>query len=121
MAEPDAHAAERARLLRAFGENLRVARERRNVSQETLADIARVHRTHFGALERGRREPGLATLLVLADALGAPPGTLLDGLPVPRERKAPTHSKHGRLENPDAGAGITPPEIGAAEPQGGGA
>lgn len=95
MVEQDAYTAERARLLSAFGENLRAERERRNVSQEALADIANVHRTHFGALERGRREPHLSMLLIVADALEVPPGVLLDGLPVPRERKAPTHSKNG--------------------------
>jgi transcriptional regulator with XRE-family HTH domain len=96
MVEQDAHAAERAQLLRAFGEKLRAERERRNVSQETLADIADIHRTHFGALERGRREPGLAMLLILANGLEVPAAVLLEGLPVPTERKAPTHSKSGR-------------------------
>ena len=95
MSEQDAYTIERARLLLAFGEKLRAERERRNVSQETLADIANVHRTHFGGLERGRREPHLSMLLVLADALEVPPGALLEGLAVPRERKAPTHSKNG--------------------------
>jgi transcriptional regulator with XRE-family HTH domain len=90
-----AYEAERSRLLVAFGRKLRAERERRNVSQETLADIANVHRTHFGALERGRREPHLSMLLILADALEVPPGALLDGLLVPKERKAPTHSKNG--------------------------
>jgi transcriptional regulator with XRE-family HTH domain len=92
----DAYTAERARLLRAFGTRLRAERDRLNVSQETLAEIATVHRTHLAALERGRREPHLSMLLVLADALEVPPGTLFEGLFVPRERKAPTHSKNGR-------------------------
>jgi transcriptional regulator with XRE-family HTH domain len=95
MIEQDAHTAERARLLSAFGAKLRAERERRNVSLETLADIANVHRTHLGALERGRREPHLSMLLILADALEIPPETLLAGLFVPRERKAPTHFKNG--------------------------
>jgi transcriptional regulator with XRE-family HTH domain len=86
-----AYTAERDRLLQAFGERLRAARERRNVSQETLAEIANVHRTHLGALERGRREPHLTMLLILADALDA--DNLLAGLPVPRERKPATHWK----------------------------
>jgi transcriptional regulator with XRE-family HTH domain len=93
QAGDDAYTAERERLLQAFGKKLRTERERRHLSQERLADIANVHRTHFGGLERGRREPHLAMLLILADALEVSPGTLLEGLPVPRERKAPTHSK----------------------------
>ncbi len=91
----DAYTVEHARLLRAFGEKLRAERESRNISQERLADIANVHRTHFGALERGQREPHLSMLLILADALETPPETLLEGLFVPRERKAPTHSRNG--------------------------
>ncbi len=91
----DAYTVERARLLSAFGAKLRAERERRNVSLETLAEIANVHRTHFGGLERGRREPHLSMLLILADALEVAPGALLEGLPVPRERKAPTHFKNG--------------------------
>ncbi|HEY3830581.1 MAG TPA: helix-turn-helix transcriptional regulator [Solirubrobacteraceae bacterium] len=88
--------AERARLLLAFGEKLRAERERRNLSQEVLAGIVNVHRTHLSALEQGLREPGLAMLLILAGGLGIPPHTLLEGLFIPRERKAPTHSKSGR-------------------------
>jgi transcriptional regulator with XRE-family HTH domain len=92
----DAYTVEHARLLLSFGEKLRAEREHRNVSQETLAEIANVHRTHLGALELGQRDPHLSMLLILADALEVPPGTLLAGLFVPRERKAPTHSKIGR-------------------------
>jgi transcriptional regulator with XRE-family HTH domain len=94
-AERDTYTAEHARLLSAFGEKLRGERERRNVSLETLAEIANVHRTHLGALELGKRDPRMSMLLVLADALEVKPGALLEGLPVPRERKAPTHSKDG--------------------------
>jgi transcriptional regulator with XRE-family HTH domain len=93
----DAYNAERTRLLLAFGEKLRAERERRNLSQEALAEIVNVHRTHLGALEQGLREPGLAMLLILAGGLGVQPDTLLKGLFTPRERKAPTHSKGGRV------------------------
>jgi transcriptional regulator with XRE-family HTH domain len=93
----DAYKAERARLLLAFGAKLRAERECRNLSQEGLAEIANVHRTHLGALELGMREPGLTMLLILADGLGVSPDTLLEGLFVPRERRAPTHSKSGRV------------------------
>jgi transcriptional regulator with XRE-family HTH domain len=95
--EHDAYTVEHARLLRAFGEKLRAGRDRLNVSQETLAEIANVHRTHLAALELGKRDPRLTMLLILADALEVAPGTLLEGLAVPTERKAPTHFKRGRL------------------------
>jgi transcriptional regulator with XRE-family HTH domain len=85
-----AYATERARVLDAFAVRMRAARERRGLSQESLAVIANVHRTHIGALELGRREPHLMMLLVLNNALGA---DLLDGLPVPQERRPATHRK----------------------------
>jgi transcriptional regulator with XRE-family HTH domain len=91
----DPYKAERARLLLAFGGKLRAERERRNLSQEALAAIVNVHRTHLSALEQGLREPGLAMLLILAGGLGISPETLLAGLFVPGERKAATHSKSG--------------------------
>ncbi len=96
-AADDAYKAERARLLLAFGKKLRAERERRNLSQEGLAEIANVHRTHLGALEQGQRDPHLTMLLILADGLEVSLSTLLEGLFVPRERNAPTHSKGGRV------------------------
>ncbi len=67
-----AYAAERARLLSIFGENLRALRTRRNLAQEALAEVASLHRNEIGVLERGQGEPGLLTLLILADALEVP-------------------------------------------------
>lgn len=90
-----AYKAEHARLLLTFGAKLRAERDRRNVSLERMAEIANVHRTHIGALELGRRDPRMSMLLILADALEVRPGALLEGLPVPAARKAPTHSKNG--------------------------
>jgi transcriptional regulator with XRE-family HTH domain len=92
----DPYQDERAQLLRAFGAKLRAERERRNLSQEGLAAAANVHRTQLGALELGLRDPHLTMLLILADGLGIAPGALLEGLFVPTQRKASTHSKRGR-------------------------
>jgi transcriptional regulator with XRE-family HTH domain len=82
-----AYTAERGRLLGVFGENLWGLRKQRNLAQEALAEVANLHRNEIGVLERGQCEPGLLTLLALADALKVPPYVLLDGLPVPRERR----------------------------------
>ncbi len=82
--------AERARVLHAFGARMRAERERCGLSQESLAEVANVHRTQISALELGRREPHLTMLLILADVLGS---NLLDGLPVPQERRPATHRK----------------------------
>ncbi len=81
------YTAERALVLSVFGGQLRGLREQRNLAQERLAEVANVHRNEIGILERGQCEPGLLVLLIVADALEVQPAVLLDGLPVPRERR----------------------------------
>ncbi len=63
-----------------FGINLRWARQRAGVSQETLANEAGVDRAAISVFERGRRNPNLRTVLRLARALELPPGLLLRGV-----------------------------------------
>jgi transcriptional regulator with XRE-family HTH domain len=63
-----------------FGVNLRAARHRVGISQETLAADAQVDRAAISIFEHGRRDPNLRTLLRLARALDIPPGALLHGV-----------------------------------------
>lgn len=42
------------------------------MTQEQLADVARVHRTYVGKVERGEKEISLAMAMRLANAAGAP-------------------------------------------------
>ncbi len=63
-----------------FGVNLKWARQRAGVSQETLANEAGVDRAAISVFERGRRNPNLRTLLRLARALELPPSVLLRGI-----------------------------------------
>ncbi|WP_341313506.1 helix-turn-helix transcriptional regulator [Paraburkholderia sp. IMGN_8] len=61
-----------ARLLELQGliaKNLRLLRDKRGMSQETLADRAGLHRTQLSVIERGRRNMKLETLISLAAAL----------------------------------------------------
>ena len=83
----DAHGRERAARLKRFGANLRALRQERFGSQEAFALKANMNRVHILYLETGKREPELATLLILADALGVSLDELAEGLPVPRERR----------------------------------
>jgi transcriptional regulator with XRE-family HTH domain len=63
-----------------FGENLRVCRDRRGISQETLGQRAGLHRTAVGQIERGERVARCDTLVKLACALEASPLDFLEGL-----------------------------------------
>jgi transcriptional regulator with XRE-family HTH domain len=90
-----AFAVERSRILGAFSENVKKARAATPHSQEALARIARIHRTEVSQIERAQSEPRLLTILILAGALSVTPAVLLDGLPVPQERRSPNYPKRG--------------------------
>ena len=65
-------------LQRIVGRNLRRYRTERGYSQEAFADYMGVHRTYFGAVERGERNLTLQTLERIANFLEVDPRDLLD-------------------------------------------
>ena len=62
--------------LKVFGENLKELREKRDLSQVRLSELAGLNRNYVGDVERGRRNPCLDNIVKLADALGVPPSEL---------------------------------------------
>jgi transcriptional regulator with XRE-family HTH domain len=62
---------------RAFARNLRRERETRGLSQEALADLAGLHRTYVGSVERGERNISIDNIERLGRALGVEPAELL--------------------------------------------
>jgi transcriptional regulator with XRE-family HTH domain len=54
---------------RAFGDEIRRLRLERGLSQEALADLAKLHRTYVGGIERGERNISLENIARLATAL----------------------------------------------------
>jgi transcriptional regulator with XRE-family HTH domain len=52
-----------------FGRNLRVAREVMKLSQEDLAELADLHRTYIGSVERGERNVSIDNMERLAAAV----------------------------------------------------
>jgi transcriptional regulator with XRE-family HTH domain len=63
-----------------FGENLRRARKRADLSQEELSWGASVHRTEVSQLERGLRVARIDTVAKLAGTLEIDPGELFEGI-----------------------------------------
>jgi transcriptional regulator with XRE-family HTH domain len=56
---------------RTFADNLRKARLAKKLSQEDLAELANLHRTYVGSVERAERNVSIDNMERLAAALGA--------------------------------------------------
>ena len=63
-----------------FGNRLRDLRLQRELSQERLAELAGLHRTYLGGVERGERNVSLINLVAIANALDLPLSTLFEGI-----------------------------------------
>ena len=68
--------------LQIFGAIVRKRRTEQGISQESLANLAGLHRTYISMLERGIRNPSLTVILRLAEALNMRPSTLMLDLEV---------------------------------------
>lgn len=62
---------------RQFGKELARLRRANNLSQEKLAELAGLHRTYVGSVERGERNIAILNIIRLARALGVNPSDLL--------------------------------------------
>jgi transcriptional regulator with XRE-family HTH domain len=87
-----------------LGQNLRGARERRHLTQESLARAAGLSKAGLSLIERGIRETTIETLLALARSLEVTPESLLAGISwiprcppcvAPRRGGAQRRSAHG--------------------------
>lgn len=52
-----------------FNENLKIARERRNMTQKEVADSIGVAKSTYSLYESGNREPNVQTIKKIADTL----------------------------------------------------
>jgi len=59
-----------------FGKSVRRLRLQRRLSQETLAELAGLHATYVGRIERGRQNISLANIGKIARALRVKPREL---------------------------------------------
>ena len=84
-----------------FGRNLARAREAADLNQEAVGDLAELHRTAVGQLERGERIPRADTVVQLCGALRVGPEVLLAGLVW-----VPPKIGFGHFEDPEACADL---------------
>lgn len=67
----------REQITRRFGQAIRRRRASAGLSQEALANAAKVHPTYVSLLERGLRDPRLTSIQKMAAALGVSAATLV--------------------------------------------
>jgi len=91
--------------LRRLGMRIRELRTGRGWSQEAFADIAGVHRTYMGHLERGEKNVSFLSMLRVASALGVTLSELVAGVEkgesaklAKRKVRGPAASKGRALE-----------------------
>jgi len=63
-------------LKKKFGKRMRSLRKDRGYSQEKLADVAGLHRTYVGAIERGEQNVSIENIEKIAKALKVHPQDL---------------------------------------------
>lgn len=61
-----------------FGKRVRVEREKKGYSQERLGELAKVHRTYVGMIERAEKNITLTNMEKIARALGKKVNDLVD-------------------------------------------
>lgn len=67
-------------VLISLGKNVRQAREKKELTQEKLAEIAEIDPTYVSGIERGLRNPGIKNVARIAKALGISTSELCKGV-----------------------------------------
>jgi DNA-binding XRE family transcriptional regulator len=75
-------------ILRLFGQRVREARLKGNMTQECLAELVGVHWKTIGHIERGTYPIALTTFTRLSQFLETSPNRLLEGLEPPDPKRA---------------------------------
>ena len=65
-------------ILNQFGARVREERDRKGISQERLGELAKVHRTYIGMIERAEKNITLTNMEKIARALGKRVNDLVD-------------------------------------------
>ena len=65
-------------ILKRFGKKVKALRLERGISQEKLGELAKVHRTYVGMIERGEKNITLGNIHKIANALKVKPCDLVE-------------------------------------------
>ena len=68
---------EERRTLAKLGDAIRLRRNHLAISQEALADAAKISRTHMGEVERGKRNISFTAVVRIAAAMGVQPSEII--------------------------------------------
>lgn len=82
---------------KAFGQAVRGRRKAIGLSQEALAHLAEIERTHFSSIERGQNQPSLWLILKISKALGVTSAALMTDM------ASLFDSSDGTVSSPDTG------------------
>jgi transcriptional regulator with XRE-family HTH domain len=93
-----------------FGDTVLLWRSYRSLSQEELASISGIPRPNLSDIEKGKRDVKLSTVVLIAEALGVSPGTLVDGKAPGHDRKRPVLTRERMESIADAVANKRPPK-----------
>ena len=66
------------RIVSQFAKRVRELRLKKDISQERLGEMAGLHRTYIGMIERAEKNITLVNLEKVARALGVKPSSLID-------------------------------------------
>jgi transcriptional regulator with XRE-family HTH domain len=66
--------------LKILGNNVRVLRHQKGLSQEQLAELTGLHRTYIGGIERGERNVSILNLIRLSKALDITASKMVEGI-----------------------------------------
>jgi transcriptional regulator with XRE-family HTH domain len=63
-----------------FGENVRALREKRELTQERLSELAELDQTYISGIENGTRNPTILSVARIAKALKTTVASLSEGI-----------------------------------------
>lgn len=75
--KPRPQASKKKQIRTIFAENIKRCRLERGITQEVLADLAGLHRTYIGSVERGERNISIDNIACISRALGTSPANML--------------------------------------------